>query len=949
MSNYKKMAMLMCSIGLFLLLTGITYSFFNYTRTGSLNNLGTGRINFNSEQNGTLNITNAFPIKSEELNIDNLDEITIEIEGDTTYSEGEEFEVKIVEVSNVVSGKRLPITYIATYEAKENKTIGLPSEDYWNEREAKDSNIYLLNETGEVRGNQQILVGYIKNDNEGINGILTIKAYVNGDKIAISDTYGGSEYTVNSNMSSEALSYCLEYFGLDSTGESFCRGESSMHGISLQEGIDLGYSSPADLEDLTTHGVLIKHNYTNDTTYEWVNDRVVFTTEEWNSFTASGTPISFKIRVESNEGIWASIEETPSSCFRYDINPIYVRNENMNVSTCVSILTNEGFDNDLLEGETLEAFCNGTGTLSGNDFDNHIKINTFNFIVEQLEENEIIDITGNTASIYDYDESCGEDVVIPRKIQFAKKEFSINQDMNINDCVSIFTNMGYDNYLQTGETMENFCNGTGTIGDYSFQYYLNNNLFYPDELSTLVDNNIILERTTEEGEAPVVKIYGSRDYPGLSTKKLKTVVIPNTVKEIGYGAFASNHLTSINIPNSVTIIGTHAFSGNQITNLTIPNTVTKIGNSAFSSNQITSVNISDGITEIGDYAFTFNNISSFVFPSTLTTIGVDIFESNSNLNTITINMNSFGGTGASNICSESFAKKVGIDNLTNVTLGNNVQTIGFCAFYNDGLENIVIPNSVTTIGQRAFSSNQLSNITIPNSVTTIEDYAFYENELTSVVIPSSISKIPTCAFSSNQLSNVVIPSGVVTIGSQAFSGNQLTNVVIPSGVVTISSQAFYDNQLTSVTLPDTVTSVGSKAFANNNITSLTIGSGIKNFSSIPSDSFDWYNLQYLDKVIINLSLFQGRNFNTLTLGPNVTEINQNAFSRANINSITIPATVSTIGLNAFSKSSDSSIGSIIINKTCSNIKAMANYPWIGTNYRAGTTIYGLNNEICDSW
>ncbi len=35
------------------------------------------------------------------------------------------------------------------------------------------------------------------------------------------------------------------------------------------------------------------------------NDRIVFTTEEWNSF--SSTPISFKIKVEANEGIWVPI------------------------------------------------------------------------------------------------------------------------------------------------------------------------------------------------------------------------------------------------------------------------------------------------------------------------------------------------------------------------------------------------------------------------------------------------------------------------------------------------------------------------------------------------------------------------------------------------------------------------------------------------------------------
>ena len=49
-SNWRS-KYLIISFSLFLIgLLSITYGFFNYTRTGNLNNLGTGRIYFNSEQ-----------------------------------------------------------------------------------------------------------------------------------------------------------------------------------------------------------------------------------------------------------------------------------------------------------------------------------------------------------------------------------------------------------------------------------------------------------------------------------------------------------------------------------------------------------------------------------------------------------------------------------------------------------------------------------------------------------------------------------------------------------------------------------------------------------------------------------------------------------------------------------------------------------------------------------
>ena len=65
---------------------GVTYTFFNYTRTGSINNLGTGRIYFYSDQDGSLNITNVFPQKSSEVNLNNLDSVSVTIEGNPEYT-----------------------------------------------------------------------------------------------------------------------------------------------------------------------------------------------------------------------------------------------------------------------------------------------------------------------------------------------------------------------------------------------------------------------------------------------------------------------------------------------------------------------------------------------------------------------------------------------------------------------------------------------------------------------------------------------------------------------------------------------------------------------------------------------------------------------------------------------------------------------------------------------
>ena len=63
---------------------------------------------------------------------------------------------------------------------------------------------------------------------------------------------------------------------------------------------------------------------------------------------------------------------------------------------------------------------------------------------------------------------------------------------------------------------------------------------------------------------------------------LTTITIPNTVTEIGFGAFQYSALTSVIIPNGVTIIRGYAFHHcTSLKSVTIPNSVTKIQRNAF--------------------------------------------------------------------------------------------------------------------------------------------------------------------------------------------------------------------------------------------------------------------------------------------------------------------------------------------------------------------------------
>ena len=219
-------------IGLF---GGLTYAFFNYTRTGGANSLKVGRVSFNSTQEENISLTNLFPVSSDEIDnvLESGNNVTINITGDTTYGEGVEYLVTAEDVNINVGEKRIPINLYVSGTSN----LGSNDEEYFDNRGGEES-FYKVLSGGVVVPGQYLLVGYIAPGQSGIDGSLNIKAYIDKDKIAITDT--------------------------------------------PEENI------------------------------EWQRGRTVFTTEEWNSIQNTGHELSFKVRVEANEGIWVDPYTTPN-------------------------------------------------------------------------------------------------------------------------------------------------------------------------------------------------------------------------------------------------------------------------------------------------------------------------------------------------------------------------------------------------------------------------------------------------------------------------------------------------------------------------------------------------------------------------------------------------------------------------------------------------------------
>ena len=89
--NRQILLAILLVIGIISITVGVSVAFFNYTRTGNANTISVGRITFNSIQDGTINLTNVFPIANDDVatNNGNYNTVTISIEGNTDYINGQ--------------------------------------------------------------------------------------------------------------------------------------------------------------------------------------------------------------------------------------------------------------------------------------------------------------------------------------------------------------------------------------------------------------------------------------------------------------------------------------------------------------------------------------------------------------------------------------------------------------------------------------------------------------------------------------------------------------------------------------------------------------------------------------------------------------------------------------------------------------------------------------------
>ena len=349
-----------------------------------------------------------------------------------------------------------------------------------------------------------------------------------------------------------------------------------------------------------------------------------------------------------------------------------------------------------------------------------------------------------------------------------------------------------------------------------------------------------------------------------------SLVLPSTVKSLGYGVFKSHSkLVSVNLSSvPLTEIPASCFYGcTSLSSVTLPSGLESIGSMAFyRCSALASVKLNEGLLTIGRYSFGESGLTSFTIPDSVTTVDQSALSMCTKLTELTLGLNlktfdgvlegctglkkfhlnskqlqSIGGYGTYTKEDGAMGEEYDLQScqLTELTFGDKVEIVPACAFTNQTSlpSSLTIPDSIKQIGSGAFRGcTQLTTVTLGKGLEGLDANAFGGcTRLNNLTVNSSkISKIGSTVGGKTVSAFQGCPLGNVSFGEGAgipptfFSGNTgLTAYTVPSGVTTIGASAFLNcSGLKTLTLHDSITKIGNNAFYNcSALTSINVPSG----------------------------------------------------------------------------------------------------------------------------
>lgn len=337
------------------------------------------------------------------------------------------------------------------------------------------------------------------------------------------------------------------------------------------------------------------------------------------------------------------------------------------------------------------------------------------------------------------------------------------------------------------------------------QVYYGSNLVWPIEPPSIPMK--LMFTTDMDEEVSFDCSHQGTILPNTSTPQPNYVLTNSEVLDLCYDNGANEKsFTSITIGDCVTEISKYAFKLN--------NTV---GGKDFQSlRNIKNITIGNSITELGEEAFCplsasyWQNLTGMTLSNNLQTIGKNAFNGRRSVRKFALpnSLVTIGEGAFANCVSAEFS------------FGSNIETIGKNAFLNCvSMKNITIPNSTTSLGESAFTNcSGATVLSIGSSLKTINSNTFKNcSSLKRIDVPDNVQNIESYVFDGcTSASAATIGSGCKQIQNNLFNGcTNLQNVVFANGseTSTIGNYTFYGcKNLTSVTFSNTLDTIGAFTF-----------------------------------------------------------------------------------------------------------------------------------------
>lgn len=367
------------------------------------------------------------------------------------------------------------------------------------------------------------------------------------------------------------------------------------------------------------------------------------------------------------------------------------------------------------------------------------------------------------------------------------------------------------------------------IGSYAFAYTAIEVLNIPETVTEIgegafnrCDN---LTAFTVAAENEIFSVYDGCLYNKAQTELLivprqkQTIVFPETITKIMQGAFYKTLVGTVVVPQSVVEIEFGAFAyADGLVDLTVP----FIGGSMAENRYMLYIfggYIIERDGENGEKEYGTNN--SGAAPASLKTVRVS--------QSLTV------------VPQFAFAY---LDNVSTVALKGAIEEIGLYAYYNTAIKKLTIPKTVTKIGKYAYANMyELEEVVVPGSVgANLGEGAFYAaSALKSIRLEEGVTVIPFGAFYpysstnnqtgtrtfSSSIEEIYLPSTLVEIGERAFAyagtnyrgpleirHNDFKLVMADNmQLKKIGNSAFYMSAVKEMDLPATLTEIGDFSFA----------------------------------------------------------------------------------------------------------------------------------------